>query len=115
MVLRMKSYKNKKKRTQKRKTTYPLTGYVIYGKDSTLRKSFEWIIIKGGISKTLDDSVTYADCYRNSAGANAVITRLTWGHTDCDNCKFRIIPIPFDSQESTVLLKTVLEKSFIYE
>lgn len=112
----MKSYKGKKKcKRRKRVNTnkYPLTGYVIYSKDSTLRKSFEWIITKGGISKTLEDSITYKDCYRNVGGANSVITRLTWRHTECNNCMFKMIPITFDNEDSVISLKDVVEHNSV--
>lgn len=113
----MKSYKNKKKKwaRKKKRIRYPMTGYVIYARDSTLSKHFEWVIVKGGISKTLNDCITYKDCYSGTGGANSVITRLTWGHTDCDNCMFRIVGISFEAEDSVVRLRDVIEDAYIYE
>lgn len=92
-----------------------LTGYVIYVRDSTLLHKFEWVIVRTGQSKTLNDTITYNDCYKRSGGANAVITRLTWGRTDCTNCMYRVIPITFDDEETCIKLGDVIESAYIYQ
>lgn len=92
-----------------------LVGYIVYVRDSTLINKFEWVIVKGGQSKTLNDTITYNECYKGPGGANSLITRLTWGRTDCVNCIYCVVPITFDNEEMCIKLGDVIENSYIYQ
>jgi len=85
-------------------------GYIIKAQDTSWYMKREWVILKGTKSVPLDSTISYKDCYTQAAYAKSTITRLTYGTFDTTTCVYEVVPIKFDSIETSIKVMDALNE-----